>query len=193
MNAGRDTAALSSWWVPLRPAKGAHGERPRFRFAASPGERAAIAKDLGLLEVARLEADVGVVPDPAGEADAAVCGEIAAEIVQACVVTLKPVRQKIAVPFARRYVQRAAPRGGKRHDDDALDIDPLADDPPEPVGGSKADIAAAVLEELALAVDPYPHHPDARPVEPAQAGEEASPASPFAVLKGMKNSPQEKD
>ena len=62
---------------------------------------------------------------------------------------------------------------------------PLEDDLPEEIGSLHYDLAAPLIEEFVLAIDPYPRAKGVE-FEPPGAGEEA-PESPFAVLKGLKS------
>jgi uncharacterized metal-binding protein YceD (DUF177 family) len=61
----------------------------------------------------------------------------------------------------------------------------LEDDEPEVIEGTSIDLVAPVLEEVSLALDPYPR---ASGVAYESPREEKSPAdSPFAVLERLKN------
>jgi len=67
---------------------------------------------------------------------------------------------------------------------DAEDL-PLEDDVPEEISSLHYDLAAPLVEELVLAIDPYPRAPGVE-FAPPEDGEQA-PESPFAVLKGLKS------
>ena len=106
-----------------------------------------------------------------------------AEIVQNCVVTLDPVRSTI-----ERVVHRELHLAESRHPpvDGEVVVDPVSDDEDvvEEIASPHYDLATPVLEELILAIDPYPRAPGvafAAPEDP-----EAKPESPFAVLKNLK-------
>ena len=63
-----------------------------------------------------------------------------------------------------------------------LDLDPEADDPPDLLESDRIDLAAYVVEDLALAIDPFPRKPGVAFEAPDQPGE----LSPFAVLAKLK-------
>jgi uncharacterized metal-binding protein YceD (DUF177 family) len=106
-----------------------------------------------------------------------------AEIVQDCVVTLDPVRSSI-----ERVLHRELHLAESRHppvDGDVV-VDPASDDEDvfEEIASLHYDLATPLLEELILAIDPYPRAPGvtfAAPEDP-----DAKPESPFAVLKNLK-------
>ncbi len=63
-----------------------------------------------------------------------------------------------------------------------VEIDPNADDPPDPIEGGRIDLGALVVEHLALEIDPFPRKPGVV-FEPPAGGE---PPSPFAALRDFK-------
>lgn len=106
--------------------------------------------------------------------------DLEADIVQNCVVTLEPVPAHIARHIDRELhlVQRAPVEEGE------LTLAAGDDDVPETITSLDFDLASPLLEEFALAIDPYPRKAGAafaRATEP-----EAAPESPFAVLKSLK-------
>ena len=80
-------------------------------------------------------------------------GVLQARVVQSCVVSLEPVEQAVAETFELRFV----PAGRESTDDD---MDPETPDE-LPYDGTRIDLGEAAAEQLALALDPYPRHPDA--------------------------------
>jgi uncharacterized metal-binding protein YceD (DUF177 family) len=147
-------------------------------------ERARIAAWLGALEVPRLDATIRLSrrDDDVYRYDA----EFTAEVVQACVVTLEPVPSRHTGRAERRYrVVAKAPRRSSR----APEIDAGGDgeDAPEVIPGTLLDIAAPVLEEISLALDPYPRAPGVTFDPPKEDDKEAE--SPFAVLAKLKLGP----
>jgi hypothetical protein len=106
-----------------------------------------------------------------------------AEIVQDCVVTLEPVRSCID-----RAVRRDLHLMETRHpqvDSDVV-VDPASDDEDvvEEIASLHYDLAKPLLEELILAIDPYPRAPGVAFAAPSEP--DAKPESPFAVLKNLK-------
>jgi uncharacterized metal-binding protein YceD (DUF177 family) len=64
----------------------------------------------------------------------------------------------------------------------------LADDGLETIDSPIVDVAAPVLEELSLALDPYPRKPGVAYVPPEEGDAAAVKESPFSVLKNLKQS-----
>jgi len=103
-----------------------------------------------------------------------------ADIVQACVVTLEPVITHIARRFSRElhFSPRSRATGG------VLTLAAGDEDVPEEIDNLNYDLAAPLLEEFLLAIDPYPRKEGAA-FEPPPAVAEP-PESPFAVLQSIK-------
>jgi hypothetical protein len=106
--------------------------------------------------------------------------ELFADIEQNCVVTLEPLHSHIERSFSRSLhltVGRAAAR------DTTVTVSPEDDDSPEELDSPRYDLAGPLLEELSLAIDPYPRAPGVafEAVGPTTPAEE----SPFAVLKKL--------
>lgn len=155
------------------------------RLEASEAERAALAERFAVPSVGRLEAQIRLVPRAGGAIDAQ--GRIVAEVTQVCVVSLEPVSTSLDIPLKRLF----RPLRASRTHDDAGELD-LTFDPDEedeePFDGASFDLGEAVAEELALSLDPFPRHLDAR-LE-ALPDEDAEPAperpNPFASLQGLR-------
>ena len=106
--------------------------------------------------------------------------DLEAEVVQNCVVTLEHVTSQIARHLERelQLVPHAPVDKGE------LTLTAGDDDVPEAITNRNYDLAAPLLEEFALAIDPYPRKGGvafAQPAEPEEACE-----NPFAVLKSLK-------
>jgi len=100
-----------------------------------------------------------------------------ADIVQSCVVTLDPVRSHVARAFTRELFLTQT----KSLDTDVAPLD--EEEGREEIASLRYDLAAPVLEELVLAIDPYPR---ATGVEFQPPVEEGKPEHPFAALKKLK-------
>ncbi len=107
-----------------------------------------------------------------------------ADIVQDCVVTLEPVRTHIERPF-HRELHLAESIRLKPNESIPLTASAGDDDVPEEIDSLTYDLAAPLLEELVLAIDPYPRAPGVEFAVPAEP--ELKPESPFAVLKSLKS------
>jgi uncharacterized metal-binding protein YceD (DUF177 family) len=147
-----------------------------FAIEADAGERGRLARRLGIGEVRRLAADVTLMPRGAG---VALTAAWRAEIVQECVVTLEPMETVLGETFDLVFGPGAA-------EDEAAEIELYLEvaDPPEPIVDGRIDVGEAVVEQLALSIDPYPRKPGAVFALPAEAQE--NEVNPFAALRGLK-------
>jgi uncharacterized metal-binding protein YceD (DUF177 family) len=157
------------------------------QLEADQAARIAVARQLRILGVLSLKADLKLVPE-AKAGHFRLTGQIEAEVDQACVVTLESVRQQVSEGFIRRFGPETEARPeAALGEDEAEWLDPDADDPPDPVSGGQIDLGEVVAEELALALDPYPRKPGAEvPDTYREAGEEGAKISPFAALAKLK-------
>ena len=153
------------------------GDRERrVTIEASDAERAALAKRFDLIAIDRLTADLTFRREAAG---IVVRGRVAADVVQACVVTEAPVPAAIDEPVALRFVAQtgSAPDEIELSEDDCDTV---------PIEGSAIDLGEAAAETMALALDPFPRAPDAEAAL-REAGvlseEEARPTGALAGLK----------
>jgi uncharacterized metal-binding protein YceD (DUF177 family) len=92
---------------------------------------------------------------------------LVAKLTRECVITLDLFEAEQVEAFTVIFVP-----AGQENDDDPESIDEL------PYEGSAIDLGEAAAEQLALALDPYPHKPGATLPDEA----EAPSASPFAAL-----------
>ncbi|MTE00048.1 DUF177 domain-containing protein [Paracoccus sp. YIM 132242] len=131
-----------------------------FSLAPDADRCAAIAAELGIDGLSKLSFE-GEIRAEGGEAWA-LKGRLRARVVQPCVVTLKPVRTTLDEAVERHYSPHlTAPEG------DEIE---MPDDTLEPLG-QFIDLAAVMIEELALALPEYPRAEgvafDAPPADPA--------------------------
>lgn len=130
-----------------------------FAIEASPEERLALAQRFDIPSVDQLRAS-GVVRPEAGGRRVKLDGRLEAAVVQTCVVTLEPVPASINADFERFYgydVLEEEAESVRRE----LFLDLSDDLPVEPLSGDLLDLGAAVAEQLALELDPYPRRPGA--------------------------------
>ena len=165
------------WDKPLRLHELARGP-VTVRLEPDAGQRAALAAELGLESLPQFTAELTVKPWLDG---AEVSGRFRAVVEQICGVTLDPFEQPLegqvfvqAVPPDSPHAPSLA--GGE------MELDPEAPDPPDVLDGDAVDLAAIVVEHLALEIDPFPRKPDAT-FDYAPPPEEISP---FAALKKLK-------
>jgi uncharacterized metal-binding protein YceD (DUF177 family) len=156
-------------------------------IAASPEERAALARRFDLLAIDRFEATVELKR----RADGTVRFEaqLSADIVQACVVTLEPVsacvEDRFSVIFDPEIDEDAA---------DALALENPEDEFREPLVDDSIDIGEVVAQQLSVIMDPYPRRPDSLPAiaeTGSGSGAEAilDARNPFAILAALKKQP----
>lgn len=145
-------------------------------LTANPEECAALARRFDLARLDRLEGEMRV--ERAGEDLVHLAGHVRARLAQSCVVTFEPVEAEVDAEFERLF-SRSAPAEMQGE----VEIDPLAE-LPEPVPPGGLDLGEILAEELALALDPYPHAPGAEDYL-ARVGE-AGGGSAFAALRPLK-------
>ena len=150
-----------------------------FVFEAEEGELRALAGRFGILAIERFHVRARV--KLLSGALVRVNGDLAADVVQACVVTLVPVASHVEDCFTTTFAtdRPADPR------EVVVDLD--AEDPPEPITGGAIDVGDLAAEYLALALNPFPRAPGvvfdgwAAPVPRPE-----SAPNPFAVLASLK-------
>ena len=151
----------------------------RIELDADEPARRAIADRLGLISLDRLEAHVALTRDGAA---VRACGRVKAALSQACVATGEPVAAHIDEPFELNFVpEPKADRADEEVELGSRDLDTVFHD------GAGIELGAAIVDSLALALDPYPRSAEADAAL-RQAGvmreEEASPFAMLAALKG---------
>lgn len=141
-----------------------------FSLAPDAGRCAAIAAELGLDGLSKLTFE-GTIRAEGGDAWA-LTGRLRARVTQPCVVTLKPVRTTLDEEVERHYSPHVTPPEGDEVE--------MPDETLEPLG-QFIDLAAVMIEELALAL---PEYPRAEGVEFEAAPEEPAPDTrrPFEGL-----------
>jgi uncharacterized metal-binding protein YceD (DUF177 family) len=148
----------------------------------SEPERAAMAQWLGIMALERFVAMVRISRSQTHRY--AYAASFEADVVQPCVVTLEPVRLHLAGEFSRQFLLE--PRQARRRAQAATSYEGLSADDDEPgvLSSPVLDLAAPVLEELSLALDPYPRAEGA--VFELREQREPAASSPFAVLEALK-------
>jgi uncharacterized metal-binding protein YceD (DUF177 family) len=137
-----------------------------YDLAATLAERAALARRFDLLALDRLEAQVRLTPLPGGLLR--LSATLSVDLVQACVVTLEPVRAHIDDRFSLLF------RPGV---DEKTVVLSDAAELIEPLPAGVLDVGEAVAQQLSLVLDPFPRAPGATAESPGEVL-----ASPFAAL-----------
>jgi hypothetical protein len=157
-------------------------------LAANDTERAAIAKWSGILSLEAFEARVEI--EKLAHNRFGLVFHLTAELTQACVVTLEPVRSRMERQFARELHfsgptrhKPIPPNSGSP--DSGLDLLLDSDqEGPEEIESLHYDLAAPILEEFALSLEPYPRCPGVEFCP--QTYTQDRPESPFSALKKLK-------
>jgi uncharacterized metal-binding protein YceD (DUF177 family) len=145
-----------------------------------PDELAKVAAYLELESIQSLKAEVEL--SRWRDKGVMLTGHFVAEVTQSCVVTLEPVDAHVEGDFERRYLPNAELTGGETATHE-IHVDPDGEDPAETLG-REIDLGEILVEELSLALDPYPRKPGVE-FTPEQ-DKVAKPDNPFAVLAKLK-------
>lgn len=152
-----------------------------YSLTANETVRGILAKRFDLLALNAFTAQVEILPWR--KTGLRVEGSLAADVVQACVVTLDPVPAQLNEKFSLQF----RPVGPVKDGDREVAINPLDEEPPEPLLEEGFDLGEVVAEQLALALEPYPRVPGAKVSDDLGSAEilEKKP-NPFEVLKDFK-------
>ena len=144
---------------------------------ATEAERAALAADLGLPAIHRLEARFRL----AGTRDRVVVkGRVSASIEQLCGVTLEAFPTELDEDVELTFVT-ADPRR-PRDVEEEVELS-MEHDPPEELSGDTVDLGAIAAEFLALGLDPFPRKPGVDFEAPGAGDERESPFAKLATLR----------
>lgn len=124
------------------------------RIEADAAERARLSERFGLLGLESLSAELRLTVEEDGTL-IRLEGTMAAEVIQACGVTLEPLKSRIEGQLDRLYTTAGESGPGPAGED--FDVD--AEEPPEQIDGGKIDVGEAVAEQLALELPSFPRKP----------------------------------
>jgi uncharacterized metal-binding protein YceD (DUF177 family) len=168
---------MSGWSHTVRLSELARGP---VSVTLEPDEasRAAIAKQVGL---EGLPAFSGRLTVRSWLDGAEIVGRFKARVEQICSVSLDPFEQELDGEMEVRVVPPGSPNAPA---DSAQEVELNLDapDPPDVLKGEEIDLAAYLVEHLALEIDPFPRKPGATFDYTPDTQEE----SPFAVLKRLR-------
>ena len=150
------------------------------KLEADAGQRAALAKVLGIEAIGRLGGEFHL--DMVSGGSVHLRGRLEADVVQTCVVSLEPVKQHIEELVSVTLLP-AETADGKP--DASVLIDPMDEDDRETYSSGRIDLGLIASEQLALHLDPYPRAPGVE-FEAAGSTETAERDSPFAALERLK-------
>lgn len=154
-------------------------------IAARQTDLPKLAEWLEVDEVERFEARVTLKRLPADRFSYE--AELAADLVQACVVSLEPVKSRHALHVSRALHVKPRPQRRHKAEEESGGVLTLAagdDEVPEELDSPRYDLAAPLLEDLSLDIDPYPRAPGVEFEPPDSDG--GRPEGPFAALGKLK-------
>ncbi len=153
---------------------------PAFSLEATPPECRAITRRLELVSLFALRFQGRIEKGPR-EGVVIVRGAVEADAMQRCVVTLEPVPARLEVPVERYFLL------GATGATDEIIVSP-DDEEPEPLNDELLDLGEIAVEELSLALDPYPHAADAPAVlRSHNDAADAAARSAFAALAALRD------
>ncbi len=171
---------------PFRASDLARRQPLDFQVEPDQATRAALAADLGIIEVRKLRFQGSLEPE--GKRDWRLEGTLGATIVQPCIVSLAPVVTRIDDKVIRHYLAHWV------EPDPGTEIEMPDDETIEPLG-TEIDPAQVMAEALALALPDYPRADGAELGQAAFTEPGATPLSdadvhPFAELAKLKGKSQ---
>jgi uncharacterized metal-binding protein YceD (DUF177 family) len=154
------------------------------RFAADADQRAQIASWSGVLSLEKFEVVVEI--SKLGLSRFSLAFHLQADVAQSCVVTLEPVPAHLDHRFTRElhFAGPSRHKPAQTESSPDLVLDSGAEDGPEEIESLHYDLAAPVLEEYVLSLEPYPRCPGVEFAPESEPGD--AKESPFAVLKTLK-------
>lgn len=147
---------------------------------ANNDECAALARRFEIRAVSGLKARLAIRRVTGGTI-VKVDGEIEADVVQSCVVSLQDVHDHIKAKFETFFTE-----GNQQFSED-VEFSPDEDDPPEVITNGQIDLGEVVAQYLSLELNPYPKAPGVSlPAQLKAVGMEVK-NNPFAVLETLKD------
>ena len=151
------------------------------KIEATVAECAALAKRLDLRSLSGLKGKISmfrVLEDNVIRIE----GDIEADVVQSCVVSLQDVPSKVKVHFNTCFTEE----GKEIDEDDEISVS-LEEGFPDVMVGGMIDLGELVAQYLSLELDPYPRAPGVSLAEQTVESAEDIKNRPFHVLKGLKS------
>jgi hypothetical protein len=131
---------------------------------------AAIAMRIGAPKLLHLRGEFEVTPVARA---VRLSGVVDAALERVCVASLETIDEVVHEPFEITF-------SGETEDGDIVELD-LTEDAPEPLEDGRIDLAETLVQQLVLAMAPYPRKAGAASLADEYGGSE--PASPFEILK----------
>ena len=154
------------------------------RIEATAQEREQLAGLFGIESLESFTFDYKL--QPAGTDRAQLSGEIHAELTQACILTLEPVRETVDETVSldcwpQNQIGRKDAAGPQ------ADPQGLPADPPAPIVKGRINVGALAGEILASAINPYPRKDGAEFAWDDSRYEDGEASGPFAELAKLKS------
>ncbi len=140
----------------------------RFKLSANDEERRKIAARLKAISIEKLAGELRIT---ASKTAIRVEGVIEAELTRECVASLEPMGETVSEAFEIDFLREPP--------EEAIEEDDL--DAPEVHQGATLDLGELLVQQLSLAMDPFPRKEGAQSLAEAYAQPEK--VSPFAGLK----------
>lgn len=147
---------------------------------ASEAECARLAETLDIIACRRLVSEFTI--KATGKGHYRLAGKVAADVTQACVVTLDPLEGHAEGAFDVEFWPPANLPGMPEDEVEALSAAEI-----EPIEHGRIDVGRIVFETISASIDPYPRKPGAEFRPDEIAGATPVSISPFAALKKLKD------
>ena len=174
-----DPLDVRAAWQAVVPLNEAQRGTVKRTLQADEVARARIAKTLGVASLEWLDAEMRVGPWLDG---VEISGRWSARVGLICGVTLEPFDSDLQGEIHVRALPQGSSALGGPDEGGEIELDPDADDPPDVLEDDRIDLGAYVVEDLSLAIDPFPRKPGVE----FQAPDQGAEPSPFAVLAKLK-------
>lgn len=149
-------------------------------ITATEAECVALAERFEIRTLENVKATINIRRVAGGTAVKLV-GDIEADVVQSCVISLADVHDHIKAHFETFFTENV------EDVTDDIEFSPDDDDPPEMVQNGQIDLGEVVAQYLSLEIDPYPKAPGVSlPAQHTEVGAEVK-NNPFAVLGALKD------
>lgn len=153
------------------------------KIEATVDECAALAKRFDLRELSNFKAEFKIRRVAGGTA-VKINGVLRADLVQACVVSLRDVFSKVDARFETFF---AEPAEQEEFDDEDVGLEG-DEDAPEMINNGMIDLGEVAAQYLYLEIDPYPRAPGVSlAAQMTEIGASAGKSNPFRVLEGLKD------
>ena len=171
------------WLVDLRNVSEAQLRR---QLTAEAETREQLAKRLDILGVNLFTADLDLKVERSGSNDYQVilAGRIHASLRRQCVATLEEMDETVLENFSIIF-DSTMPDQLETDEGDEFEFSAARDEDREPLPAEPVDLAELAIQQLSLAMSPFPRRDDSSPLVKMHGVEQEQ--SPFAVLQQLRN------